>query len=89
MGGTIPASARAIRGERQSSIPMKTQNVLIMLCDAIIEAVKAAGPVGAPGGVLYSALMSAGCNLAQFESIMSALVSAGKLRREGHLYFVV
>jgi hypothetical protein len=31
--------------------------------------------------------MEFGCTLAQFETIMSVLVEAGKLRKEGHLYF--
>ena len=65
------------------------QNALLMICNAIIESVKAAGPLGAPGGVIYSALMAQGCTLGQFEAIMGAMVSAGKLRRESHLYFAI
>ena len=58
-----------------------------MLADAIIEAVKAGGPLGAPGGVLYAALMDK-MTADQFAQFMSALVGAGKLRKQGHLYFV-
>lgn len=58
------------------------------ILDAVVESVAVAGSQGAPGGVLYSALMAHGCSLNQFQSIMGALVSTGKLRQEGNLYFV-
>lgn len=58
------------------------------LCDAIVAAVDAAGPSGAPGGVLYSALMSQGCTLAQFESIAGGMVGAGLLCKVGQCYFL-
>ena len=58
------------------------------LAGAITEAVKAAGPMGAPGGVIYAALMAQGCTLAQYESIMSAMVRSGNLTRHGDLYRV-
>jgi len=58
------------------------------VASAIIEAVRAAGPMGAPGGVIYAALMSNGCTLAQYESIMSAMVRSGNLTRHGDLYRV-
>jgi hypothetical protein len=59
------------------------------VCDAIIEAVKAAGPLGAPGGHIYAALMGQGCTLQQYESLMDALVRAKKLRRDGECYFAI
>lgn len=59
------------------------------ICDAIIEAVRAAGPLGAPGGILYAALMSHGCTLAQYEQIMAGLVRAGMLRKSGECYHVI
>jgi hypothetical protein len=34
--------------------------LLKLLADAIIDSVRAAGPLGAPGGVLYAALMTHG-----------------------------
>ena len=58
------------------------------ICDAVVYAVRAGGSLGAPGGVIYAALMGQGCTLSQFESLMSGLVRAGKLRRDGDLYFV-
>ncbi len=61
---------------------------LRQLADAIIEAVKAAGPLGAPGGVMYAALMAQGCTLHQFEQIMSGMVRAGKLTKRGDCYHI-
>jgi len=70
---------------------MTTQQIqaIKLVADAVIESVKAAGPLGAPGGVIYAGLMAFGCTLQQYESIMSALVQAGKLMRKGQLYFAV
>ena len=53
----------------------------------IVDVVKAAGPQGAPAGVIYAALMAHGCSLDQFNQLMGAIVGAGKLRKEGLLYF--
>lgn len=58
------------------------------VCQIFIDAVKEAGTLGAPGGVLYSAVVDK-LSLQQFESIMSVLVQTGKLRKKGDLYFWV
>lgn len=63
-------------------------NALLAILDAIVEAVNVAGTHGAPGGILYSALMAHGCTLEQYQSLMDALVSAGRLRRQGERYFL-
>lgn len=60
-----------------------------MIADSIIESVKAAGKGGAPGGVIYAALMQQGCTLNQYESLMAGLVRAGKLEKRGELYFAL
>lgn len=54
--------------------------------DAIVDACKAAGEMGAPGGHLYAALMAQGCTLSQFQSIMSGLELAGLVTRHGECY---
>jgi len=59
------------------------------ICDAVIDSVKLAGPLGAPAGPLYAALMAHGCSERQFESLMAGLVRANKLRKSGHLYFAL
>ena len=72
-----------------TNVPVTEQiSALRAIADAILEAVKAAGPVGAPGGVIYATLMANGCTLAQYESIMSAMVRSGILTRHGDLYRV-
>jgi len=55
----------------------------------VIVAVSVADPhIGAPGGHIYAALMTAGCTLSQYQQIMSGLVRAGLLRQSGECYFV-
>lgn len=53
----------------------------------IVETVTEAGSRGAPAGYLYAALMHIGMTLSTFETLMAALVRAGRLRRKGLLYF--
>ena len=65
------------------------QQALKMIADAIVDSVKAAGPLGAPAGTLYADLMAQGCTLDQFEKLMGALVAIGKLTKNGHLYKAV
>lgn len=63
---------------------------LRLIADTIVEAIKEADPtIGAPGGHIYAALMTAGMTLDQFNQIMAGLVRAGKLRKEGECYFAV
>lgn len=56
---------------------------------AVVDAVKVAGTTGAPGGVIYSALMAHGCSQDHYNAIMAALVRAGKITQRGHLYFAL
>ncbi len=37
---------------------------------------------------MYAALMSQGCTLNQFESIMGALVRLGRVEKRGECYFL-
>jgi hypothetical protein len=63
-------------------------NALRLIVSATVDAVKAAGPSGAPAGVLYAAMMGHGCKLSQFESLMGALVRQGILTHDAdsHTY---
>lgn len=74
MTGPTPEQATALR----------------LIVSATVDAVKAAGPHGAPAGVIYAALMTQGCSKSQFDSLMGALVRTGKLTHdcEAHLYFI-
>jgi hypothetical protein len=69
-----------------SQLSPKQVAVLQMVCGAVKEAVEAAGPLGAPGGVLYAGMMSQGCTLQQFEGIMGGMVRAGILVKKGECY---
>lgn len=58
------------------------------LCDAIVSAVDVAGPSGASGSILYTALMQHGCTLDQFQQITGGMVGAGLLCKVGECYFL-
>lgn len=63
-------------------------NAIRVLFDAIVSAVKEAGPAGVPAGTVYAFLMSR-ISLAQFEGLMAAIVAQGYLRKSGQLYIFV
>ncbi len=67
--------------------PAKNQ-LLLALLQTFVDAVKEGGSHGAPGGVLYSAVMDK-MTLEQFQTCMNVLVNTGCLRRSGQLYFFV
>jgi hypothetical protein len=46
------------------------------------------GAQGAPAGVMYAAVCGR-MNLNQFNAVMGALESAGKVRKEGFVYYFV
>ena len=56
------------------------------LARIFIDAVAEAGPQGAPGGVMYAAVMGS-MSLSQFQTIMATLCEVGMLRRRGECYF--
>ena len=69
--------------------PTQDQQVILAVANAIIKAVAEAGPTGTPGGVIYAALMTHGCTLAQYEALMGTLVKLNKIRKRGECYFSV
>lgn len=70
--------------------PTKDQlSSLLKICTAVIDTVRETGSKGAPRGVVFAALQMQGCSLSQFNSLMSMLVSAKKIREEGLLLFAV
>jgi hypothetical protein len=68
--------------------PAQRAAALRLALQVILDAVKEGGNRGAPGGVLYAALIGR-ISLQQFEQMMAALVKMGKLRKSGDLYFWV
>ena len=61
---------------------------LKLIVTSVVDTVRESGDMGAPSGPMYAALMSQGCTLNQYQSLMGALVRTGKLRQEGDLYFI-
>jgi len=61
----------------------KTLNVMAA---GVLQAVDAAGSLGAPGGILYAGLMSSGCSFENYEMIMGRLQSSGLVKRSGECY---
>lgn len=59
------------------------------LMENVVGAVAEAGPHGGmPDGVLYSVLSSMGCTLQSYQILMGLLMSAGRVKKQGHLYFI-
>lgn len=73
----------------RSKLTKEALIAFVELCNAVVDAVKEAGPQGAPAGPMYAAFMSVGMSLEQFERMMAALVKSGRLRKSGDLYFYV
>jgi hypothetical protein len=55
------------------------------IAEAVIAVVNET-PTGAPGGLLYAALMEHGMSLNDFEMLMSVLVEAKRISKRGDLY---
>ena len=55
---------------------------------AVTDTIRESGALGAPSSALYLALRDSGCTLTKYQAIMGALVTAGKVRQEGHCYFI-
>lgn len=67
----------------------KTQAILALRATAlaIVDVVKDAGPMGAPGGLIYLALMNKGASYDTYEQIMAGICDAGLIEKRGECYF--
>jgi hypothetical protein len=72
----------------QEAPTMTLEQTLKLIRDEVIEAVTEAGDQGAPSWMLYEVLMGYGASFGTYQGLMAHLVTAGKLRRDGDLYFV-
>jgi hypothetical protein len=65
---------------------MTTQQISAIreVCNAIVEAVELAGPMGVGSGIVYSALMSTGISLNQYQQLIAGLVRMGKITNDNH-----
>lgn len=68
---------------------MSTKHVaaVIEIATAVIDTVYEAREHGAPGGVMYAALMSAGLSLESFEKLMALLIERNFVVKRGDCYF--
>ena len=55
---------------------------------AVLEAIDEAGPIGAPSGILYAALMGQGCTLQTFKQIMDPMEAIGYVELESDCYLI-
>jgi len=72
--------------------PTPTQrHTIALIVNTVVTTIRETGDHGAPGGVIYSALIAQGCTKSQFDSLMAALVRKGQLRYEPEtfLYFAL
>ena len=67
---------------------MNQVEAMTKLCSIIVESVRDMGTMGAPSGPMYASLMQY-MTLEQYQTIMSGLVAAGKLRQVGYVYYAV
>lgn len=62
---------------------------IVGIVTTIIHTVQEAGPIGAPGGVIYAAMMAHGLSLGQYEALMRLAVRSGKIALRGQCYVAV
>jgi hypothetical protein len=59
------------------------------IANIIEDAVREAGAVGVPSGIVYAALMNVGIDLSTYQAILSAMVEAGRITVTSDLIKVV
>ena len=63
----------------------KAVKAIVQIVSALVECIEAAGNRGVPEGELYAVLMPTGCNLEQFQQLVSLLTESGRVKKQGHL----
>lgn len=63
---------------------MSQAAALVQVVKLIADTIKET-PGGVPSGTLYAGLMTAGCTLAQYESLVGILVNAGVVKNSNNL----
>ena len=59
---------------------------VVALALTVIDVVKSAGSMGAPGGHIYNALSAHGVTFDQYNGLMAGLVQAGRIEKRGQCY---
>lgn len=62
-----------------SHLSTQQRDAINLAVSCIVDAVKVAGPFGAPSGVVYAALMAHGMTLATYQSLLDALERTGQI----------
>jgi hypothetical protein len=68
--------------------PEDKKRAAVAILKAVYETIQEAGPMGAPAGHLYAALMSRGCTLEQYQTIENNLLRSGLVTKHGDCLFV-
>jgi hypothetical protein len=66
----------------------KVVAALRLAMDCIEDAARIAGPMGAPSGTVYAALIAHGMTLDVYQQIVDVMVNMGKIKVKGHLIFL-
>lgn len=61
---------------------------VMLLMDAVLDAVEAGGPMGVPAGTIYVAMQTVGISFNAFSGITQGLVTSGLMRSKGNLFFI-
>lgn len=61
--------------------------LLKLLADTITETADEVAPEGVPSGVVYSAMNGYGVSLDLYQSVLAALVDAGRVKVKSHLIY--
>lgn len=62
---------------------------VVALAEVIEGTVNDSGPMGAPSGVIYAALMAHGVTLDVYQGIVGTLVRMGRIQQSGDVFYAV
>lgn len=71
--------------QKLNKVQLKALTIAML---AVLEAVQVAGSIGAPGGVIYSALMAQGASYNQYQSLMASMVNRNYVTLDGNNYLI-
>jgi hypothetical protein len=60
---------------------------LLAIVKHSIDAIKETGAAGMPCGMLYSALMSQGCTISQYEQLERLICNSGVVRKSSNVLY--
>ena len=70
------------------SNPTKAEIASVLAAaNAVVGAIKEAGPMGAPAGLIYAALMAQGVTLTQYQGLERLLIRTGLVTKRGDVLY--